>query len=288
MQAIEQFLKRNRSYSFWDICRFFLNFLITFFVFAFTLYFSRRLTLPQDQSLTTYHYTIIGIGAFVLVIFTYIREFLITRSKEYTIRDQKLIYDCFGGALIQLINLRYQPPGQRASFINELLKYVEKVVCLILKGMGNTPGEVCANLMIKKNNPERLELQYFGTFLSGRKKITLPIDPSSIMPGAPEAYIYGKVAYVDNTLSPKHKDFFDEAKPYRSIVSVPIPSPDDGIVAVLNIDSSTPYQFVSTDVIAKKILPAVSPFVSLLQLIWDLVLESSNYVSQPAQATQRR
>lgn len=206
-----------------------------------------------------------------MVVCTYVRGLIDTQKKAQRTKGDKLVYDCLGGAIEQLIHIRTCPPAVARQFINELLKYIEKVVTVVLKQYGPPPGEICANLMIKREDPLRLDLEYFGTFLHGRSKLTLGLEDPSL-PGAPEAYLHKKVMYIDNTMSDTYKRFFDINKPYRSILSIPIPLPDGSIFAVLNIDSHFADQFMSEDFIGKKILPVVSPFIALLKLEQDRLL----------------
>ncbi len=193
----------------------------------------------------------------------------ITRKKEEQIRGSKIIYDCIGGAIDQLIQFKAVDEGDKDRFINDLLRYTEKIVFLVLRDHGFDEGEICANLMLLREG-NTLDLAYFGTFLHGRERLQLIIDPDNLLPGAPEAYYYKKVMYIPNTTSRKYKQYFDENKPYRSIISIPIFNLEKDVFAVLNIDSDRPRQFISKDFINKKILPSITPLISLLQLEKDL------------------
>ncbi len=154
---------------------------------------------------------------------------------------------------------------------------MEKVITLALGEYGVNTGEICANLMVKKENPLRLDLMYFGTFMSGRKKITLPVNPESLIPGAPEAYFFRKTMYVNNTMSDKFRKFFDEAKPYRCIISIPILDKEEHPFAILNIDSDIPDQFIGKEFIDQKIIPTINPLVLLINLEKDLILSTKNH-----------
>ena len=171
-----------------------------------------------------------------------------------------------------VIELKSQSANTNVNYMNELLRYVEKVVFVVLQDNGITCGEICSNLMIHRNYPPCLELVYFGTFLMGRTKLTLPLNPDSVSPGAAEAYYLNKTMYIDNTMSDTYRRFFSEAKPYRSIISIPIQDGSGGVFAVLNIDSDVQGQFSSTDFINKKILPAVNSLILLVKLEKDLLV----------------
>ena len=72
-------------------------------------------------------------------------------------------------------------------------------------------------------------------------------------------------------MSEAYARYFDAAKPYRSILSIPIKLSTGESFAVLNIDSDHPYQFGSADIINKKILPAITPLISLIRLERELI-----------------
>lgn len=274
MSRLTVFFRTNRSFTLWDVGTFVLNFVVTYVLMGASLYVSTLLSLQQDQNMTVRQRWIVALGAVCLVVITYGRELVVTSRKNRQIRESKLIYDCIGGAIEQLIEIRRSTPAETRRYVNELLKYTEKIVLLVLREYSIPAGELCANLMVRREQPDRLELEYFGTFLAGRAKITLGIDPSSLIPGAPEACYYRKVMYINNTMSPTYRRFFDEAKPYRSIISLPIEE-DGSVFAVLNIDSHIPDQFMSSDFINKKIIPAVSPLVALFRLEQDLIVSTA-------------
>lgn len=277
MKKIVDNIKKVRSYTILDIFRFLGNFAFAYFVFTVSLYLSKVFDLTPPQDLTTRQWQIILIGGIPMAILTYLREIYVTAQKNRQIQDRKLIYDCIGGAIEQLIEIKSRPFEAKTDYTKELLKYMEKVISLVLKEYGIHTGEICVNLMVKKENPLRLDLMYFGTFLAGRKKIIIPVNPDALIPGAPEAYSYRKTMYINNTMSNDFKNFFDENKPYRSIISIPIIDINgEEVFAVLNIDSDFPDQFVGKDFIDQKIIPTINPLVLLLQLEKDLILNMVN------------
>lgn len=273
MSKFAEFFKKRRSLSVWDAIVFFTKFVLTYAICVGTLYLSTILESTTKQKLSGYQIAYIFGGGFVLVVLSYIKELGATHKKEGQLKERKIIYDCIGGAVEQLVAVQSKSPERKRSYVNELLKYVEKVVSLTLKEDGTSPGEICSNLMIK--NDDHLELVCFGTFLSGRTKLALSLqDP--LRPGAPEAFHYKKAMYVDNTMSEKFRKFFDEEKPYRSILSIPIIDDQDNVIAIVNIDSDIPNQFNGQDFVNKKILPTVMPLLKLLQLEKD-ILQGSNW-----------
>ncbi len=277
MDKVFDFIKKRRSFTLLDIWEFFLNFAVVYVVFAGGLYISKILDLQPKQVLTSDQWKIILFGSIPLVIFTYLREMYITSKKERQIKERKLTYDCIGGAIEQLIEIKSRSLNVRIHYVTELLKYLEKVVILVLGEYGVSAGEICTNLMILKESPLRLDLMYFGTFMSGRKKIILPVNIEALVPGAPEAYFYRKTMYVNNTMSDNFRKYFDESKPYRCIISIPILDADEHPFAILNIDSDIPDQFVGKDFIDQKIIPTINPLVLLIKLEKDLILSTKNH-----------
>ena len=152
---------------------------------------------------------------------------------------------------------------------------IEKAIEAILKERGYPVGEISSNIMVVDRKRKKMSLEYFGTFKGGREKISLPIECQNPLPGAPAAYCQRKAVYIENTLDPQYNGYFKETKPYRSIISYPIredPQSENGkVIAILNIDSDLPDQFVSGDFIAKRIIPQVKPFIALLLLQQDLI-----------------
>lgn len=277
MNKVHDAITKRRSFTLLDIWGFFLNFALVYIVLTLGLYFSKILDLHPGQKLTTGQWNIIFLGSLPLVAFTYLREMYITNKKERQIKERKLTYDCIGGAIEQLIEIKVQkahPLELKIHYVTELLKYMEKVILLVLKEYGINTGEICANLMIKKENPLRLDLMYFGTFMSGRKKITLPINTEDLIPGAPEAYFYKKTMYINNTMADNFRKFFDETKPYRCIISIPIFGLDEHPFAILNIDSDVPDQFIGKEFVDQKIIPTINPLVLLIKLERDLILNT--------------
>jgi len=279
MDKVYDIIKKRRSFSLLEAWGFFLNFALVYIVLTLSLYISKKLELQPNQKLTTAQWNIIFFGSLPLVAFTYLREMYVTRKKERQIKERKLIYDCIGGAIEQLIEIKSQkshPLDVKIHYITELLKYMEKVVILVLGEYGINAGEICTNLMIKKENPLRLDLMYFGTFMSGRKKIILPVNTDALVPGAPEAYFYRKIMYINNTMSGNFRKFFDENKPYRCIISIPLLDAEEHPFAILNIDSDIPDQFDGKEFIDQKIIPAINPLVLLIKLEKELILDTKN------------
>ena len=97
------------------------------------------------------------------------------------------------------------------------------------------------------------------------------------MPGAPEAYVFKKMIYIDNTQSDKYKEYFDAEKEYRSIISIPIiDNVSSEVIAVINVDSPEPKQFISKDFIEKRILPKIHNLILLFSLERNLLNLSNN------------
>ena len=267
MHNLTHALNRTRSFTFLDIATFLLNFAVTFLFFAGSLHFSRLLSLPTGQPLSPGHWTTVILGALLLVIFTYARELFITRVKERQLRGNKIVYDCMGGAIEQLVELQSLPGIERRAIPSDLLKYVEKIAFQVLQDHGMKPGEFCANLAIKRAGADFLDITHFGTRLTGRSKRALPIDYGAPTPGAVEAYVFRSVVYVNDTHAERFRTHFDQKRPYRSILSMPVPPGSEDVFAVVNVDSDVPNQFGSKDFIDRILLPAVNPLLSLVTLV---------------------
>ena len=110
-----------------------------------------------------------------------------------------------GGAIEQLVDLEGRPSEERRTIPSDLLKYVEKIASQVLQDHGMKPGEMCANLAIKRVGADFLHITHLGTRLPGRSKRALPIDYGTPSPGAVEAYVFHSVAYVNDTHAEKFK-----------------------------------------------------------------------------------
>jgi hypothetical protein len=267
MQNVAGAMRRTRSYTFVDVATFLLNFAVPFLFFAGSLHFSRLLSLPEGQPLPARHWSVVIIGGLVSVLFTYVRERLTTRSKEQRIKGSKIVYDRMGGAIEQLVDLEGRPSEERRTIPSDLLKYVEKIASQVLQDHGMKPGEMCANLTIKRVGADFLHITHFGTRLTGRSKRALPIDYGTPSPGAVEAYVFHSVAYVNDTHAEKFKQHFDQKRPYRAILSMPVPPGADEVFAVVKLDSEFPDQFGSKEFVERILLLAVNPLLCLVSLV---------------------
>lgn len=271
------FLSKNHSYSFIDIARFIFNFLSAFLVFFISLSATKLIGLKTGESLSGDQWVLIGVFSFLLVIFTYVKELFAGKRKQRKIEGFKVITDSIGGAIEQLTEMKSKNIKEKQHIVYELLKYIEKVVKIILEIEGYETGEFCANLMIK-NDQGKLEILYFGTFLSGREKLQLQIDTSNPMPGAPEAYVFRKTMYIDDTTSIKFSKYFDKDKSYRSIISIPVLNIDKEVIAIINIDSTKINQFISGDFVSKRIVPIITPFIDLLKLEKENIINNNSTI----------
>jgi len=222
---------------------------------------------------TKENWTVVIIGALALSGLNYLKEKSIAKKKQEIIVGKKISFDLLEMAIEYIASCNTRSRIEKRNCICEILKVIESSINLVLKELGLTNLEneekICANIMVKKTNPDRLVLKFFGSRWGGREEMTLQLDENNIMPGAPEAFFYDKVVYINNTMRRKYKHFFNEEKPYRSIISIPIHGKNNNICAILNIDSDEPDKFGSKDIINKKILPTLKPYRSLFKLLDD-------------------
>lgn len=182
-----------------------------------------------------------------------------------------IIYKAIGGAVDQLVEIKSEGIENPKYYFSTILSYIEKVVKAILvdasSGKLNSNSVVIgANLMVFHRSTSKLELKYFGTVMAGREKISLNVDQNSPKPGAPAACARERIIYINDTHSEKYREFFDLDKDYRSIISIPIRNPKDGVTAVVNIDSNIPEHFGSDEYIRTRIIPKLDPFIGLISL----------------------
>lgn len=275
IKRIRFLLDKRRSFSFMDLLRFLGNFVSTFLFFFLELT-AQTMVAVRNLHLEIFQWAAIVGFSFLSVVATYFREYMVTKSKQKRIIEGRIISGLLGGLLALYGEYRGKDKKERVGFVKEVLRYTEKAVEAILKESGYPVGDICANIMIVDQERSSLSLEYFGTFKGGREKITLPIDCNhALLPGAPFAYCTEKIHYIEDTLDPKHGGYFQENKPYRSIISIPIRSnprfEGSQVIAILNIDSDIPDQFVSGDFIAKRIYPQIEPFIMLLVLEQDIL-----------------
>jgi hypothetical protein len=267
-------LSRNRSFTFTDLFRFAVDFFLGFFIFAVEFTGATVLTLG-NTSLQPFHWAAVVVFSGIAISIAYLRERVVATGKERKVIKGRLIFQLLSGLITQYKEYKGKSHAERVAYLAQVLRFAEKAVEAVLRESGYPVGEICSNVMVLSPSGDKLSLEYFGTFTSGREKITLPVDCKHPLPGAAAAVCQRKVIYIENTLAPEYGGHFREDKPYRSIVSIPIKEnprvEDSRIIGVLNIDSDIPSQFVSVDYIRKRILPSIEPFIMLLNLDDDLI-----------------
>ena len=270
-------LNQNHNYSWMDRIKFGVNFIIGYGGAWLSLYFAVRFTVPEHTKLNIIQWLSISGVSFLLVTLNYLREHVNTWRTDKELKAEKTIYSIIGGAIEVLNEFICNPSTDNPKYVYEILKSIENTFFVILKTYGITPDSLSANLMVLKKEPLRLSLKYFGTKLAGRTKLELPIDPDNPLPGAPEAYVFKKMIYIDNTQSDKYKEYFDAEKEYRSIISIPIiDNVSSEVIAVINVDSPEPKQFISKDFIEKRILHKIHNLILLFSLERNLLNLSNN------------
>ena len=275
-------VKKIENYSLLDIIKFFINFILTFLYSAITLYlaliFQLGISLLAFNEISPENWRIIIIGAFSLVILTYIRERIITKEKEQVIMGKNIAFRLIQSAIECIAECNMRSQRERNNSISTILKTIEHAVSVALYDLGlssNHDEQICANIMVKNTSSEGdiLKLKFWGTKWGGREEIILPLNENNIIPGAPKAFFSDRTIYIKNTMSRTYKQYFDSNKPYRSIVSIPIHGKENRVFCILNIDSDEVDKFGSKDRIDKKILPTLNPYFSLLKLMEKSIIK---------------
>jgi len=252
----------------WSVIKFFLNGIFTYSIFAISFYISLILNLPQKQHLTSEQWAVIFIGSLILLFITYFLNKLRDWRKNRRLSGDKIIYDIIGGAIQELMELHVNKPAERARYTIEILNNVEKVIESIFRADGIEVGTLCANLMVLEG--EHLKLIEFGTKFQDRDKPQVIYNGDNPLPGAPQAWAFNKVIYIEDIRSDKFISYFRADFKFRSFISVPMAN--DGIVfAILNVDSNIEKQFKSDDYIAKNIIPKINPFLLLFSFEQELL-----------------
>lgn len=205
---------------------------------------------------------IILVFSVLLVIANNILDLIQAQISGRKKNNDDMIFTLISGAIEQV---RDDQSTSRSN-IQRQLTNIENVTKLI---MGGEIGEVeiSANFMTKMHNPDRLALTHWGTRLSGREIIELPIDKHNMLPGAPRACITVNPVHVHDTQAPEFQSFFVR-KAYRSIVSIPVivALPKRTIWGIVNVDSNKPDYFQSDAFVSETLVPKLMPFVHLISL----------------------
>lgn len=245
-----------------DALKFVGNFLLVF-TYTFLGLFAQD-WISKDK-LTADNLILSAIISFLLVVITYIRELIVTSSANEKVKHSKLIYECIDGAITKLQEYLSDNSGKH-KYYTALLNIAERMTFINLMDYGFVENDFTANLMVYNKNKydeEELILKYRGTCLAGRvgtRKLSINRDDPS--PGAVEAFCSKEVVYLPDISKSPIKEKFGENRPYKSILSIPIPLRSD-TVFILNIDSLHAEAFISRDVINKLILPTLEPLLNL-------------------------
>jgi hypothetical protein len=174
----------------------------------------------------------------------------------------KAIDDMSGVLLDKKINDRY--------YLSQLLIYIQKGVEGILIENNIQVGSLTVNLMQLKDN--MLITNGYSVELPGRNHKDLEYDATNPNPGAPMAVYERGIIYIKDNKKKRIRKYFI-GKPYRSFFSIPIFENQNEktgrVIAVLNVDSSKKNQFVSIKFISEKIFPAINPFLTILQVLYN-------------------
>lgn len=239
------------------------------------LTWSRLRSLDVFGSLSSGDWVVILGGAVLIMFASGGRTYLENRGEDDE-RDETIIYKTIGGAIDHLNTVRSNPDASPDHCFSSLLRYIERVVEAILaearpEVAASHSVIIGANLMLHEHAESQLRLKYFGTPLTNREKLTLPVNESPPRPGAPAAFAKGTVVYVEDTTAPEYAKFFDEQKDYRSIISIPVAVEGNQIIAIVNVDSNIKDHFGSIEFIKTKLIPKVEPFIGLIRLERDML-----------------
>ncbi len=258
---------KERSLSFGSALRFVFNFIVVYVIFYLPLYLSIRYTIPPGAKFSYSQWWGSLLGAFILVVFTYFRENLRDKKKNKTIESDKIIYDCIGGAIQELHDIKFNHHEDKNEYLREILIYIEKVIESIFKSSNLNIGTLCVNFMI--NEDGFLKLTKFATKFQDRNKPKIKLDLKDPLPGAPEAWALKRVIYINDIASDKYKSYFTDDFKFKSFISIPLLN-DDAVFGIINVDSNIKDQFVSDDFISKKIMPKINPILLLFVFASEL------------------
>ena len=222
---------------------------------------------------------IVPIGLFIPVGQTFINGKLQQKERE-RIRSEldfqyKIAFSLSAKAIYEFgINLQVDEKKTHAYLIL-LVNYINSTVKSVLIENGllsiEEEGSISTNIMVPTT--KGLLLIAFDLLLPGRKYKVLPIDENDPMPGAPSAYVKRELQYVKDTQHKSVKQYFESPK-YRSFFSIPILlndlDDDCPVIAVINIDNVSRDKFKSIKFIEEKILPAVNPLITIVQLLYNI------------------
>lgn len=264
-------LKKNRSYSVFDALQFAGNFLVNYCIFFISIIIPLLISKPNDVSFTSFHVWIFLIVPFLLVVFTYIRENIITYKRERKIKQKKVIYTSITSIIKFLLQQDFKKEKDiKRRYVEKVLVLIQRIMQVILHDQGIPVGTICANLMLY-HNPDKLVLEYCGVSTDGHgsEGFTLNINRDKPDIGAPEAFVTNSIRYIDNTTLDEYKNFFsdEENSDVKSFISIPLRDNSKSVYAVLNIDSDVIEQFINVDFIEKQVLPEIKVFVYLIKII---------------------
>ena len=234
-------IRKEHSVSYESMAKFIFIFFGRFLLFYLPIYLSIRLTVPQGTKLSFTQWWASMLGAFLLVVISYFGDNYRDRVKNKTIESDKIIYDCIGGAIQELHEIKINKALDNNHYIDEILVYIEKVIVSIFKATGTPCGTLCVNFMVKEGN--YLVLTKFATKFQDRDKPKILFNENEPLPGAPEAWVFKKTIYINDIENDKYKSYFQGVFKFKSFISIPVLN--NGIVfGIINIDSNIKDQFV--------------------------------------------
>lgn len=260
-------IRRKYFVSIADVLRFIGLAAGNFLLFFIPLWLSLDLSLPKETNPNFTQSLYMGLSSIVLVVITYFRDNYRDKKKNNLIVSDKIIYDCIGGGIQELYELKDKDGKEKGHYITETLNYIEKVTFAILRAHNKDVGQLCVNIM--ENIDGKLKLTKFATKFQDRTKPAIELDLSKPGPGAPFAWVNNQVIYVADISLPQYKPFFDGDFKFKSFISLPLEI-DGTVIAIVNIDSNLLNQFESNEFISKFLIPKINPFLLLLRFDKDL------------------
>jgi len=282
-KRITKFLKKNRSNLINNLLKllykFIINYVPVFSIFFVSLIleckFHREvgeLTWRSAlQNLKIDSWIIIFVAPIVIIIFNSLQQ---KKKLGKKIIHHLIIYRLMGSAINDLIkktpwiknSVGRIKKHYRREYRIQLLTRIAKAIEIIIREAGVEVGQIGANYMIVDKDSMTLIWDTDTPSYAYRENKSLPINQNFPLPGAPSAYITATPVYINNTLSPEMRQYFDKYNDYRSRISYPIIDESNIVYAVVNIDSTVSDQFISREFVGDYITPIIQPFMDLFYL----------------------
>lgn len=278
MNWLRNIAEREHRFTFRSVWRTCVRFIVRYVIVLVSVGIVQNRTRAGQQPPTVSNLIWIFSIALLLVLLDYIKDAYQNTKRSDKEVDERTFFVIISNAIEHLIEARGSGEHTAKVHVEDILTRIEAVTKRALQLPETTDAAITANLMVaipltdKSKQSIQLKLKYWGIGrTSDRHTIELNVDRKKPNPGAPEAYVFNKTVYVNNTLAETYKAYFQESRPYRSIVSFPVVGYDAKVFAVVNVDSNVPDMFKSDDFISHTLLPRIRPLLHLLSLEQELI-----------------